>query len=105
MGSKATLTIQSIVQKETSNIAFTTYQITSANTVAWYAAFDTFKTATDAIILGVIKNVFRKPSTGSGAITLALSLIICNVRIEKSIGSTYNPADRPSMMRSSLKKA
>ena len=55
MGSKATLTIQSKVKKETSNIAFSTYQITSVNTVAWDAAFVTFKSATDAIILGVQK--------------------------------------------------
>lgn len=70
MGSSASLTIQSKVAKETSNISFTTYQITSANTVAWDALFVTLKSATDAIILGVQKkeNVVIHDNVLSGAL-------------------------------------
>lgn len=70
MGSKVNLTIQSIVQKETSNIAFTTYQITAANTVAWDALFATFKTDTDNILLGVQKKeaVFIHDNVLSGSL-------------------------------------
>jgi len=53
MPSKINLRIQTIVQKETSNIAFTTYDIDAISLAAWLTAWGNFKTATDAIILGV----------------------------------------------------
>ena len=56
MGSSAVLTIQSIVRKEKSPLAFTTYQINAGNLAAWDTAWGTFKTATDAILLGVIRD-------------------------------------------------
>jgi len=53
MPSKINLRIQTIVQKETSNIAFTTYAIDAISLAAWLTAWGNFKTATDSIILGV----------------------------------------------------
>ncbi len=56
MGSSVTLTVQSIVKKETSPVNFDTYQITAGNIAAWDAEWATYKTTLDAIIIGVIRD-------------------------------------------------
>jgi len=56
MASSVTLTIQSIVAKETSPVNFTTYQITAGNLAAWDAEWATYKAALDAILIGVIRD-------------------------------------------------
>jgi len=55
MSSNSTVTVQSIVEKERSHFGFSHEVLTAANIVAWKATFDTFTTALDAIILGVIR--------------------------------------------------
>lgn len=52
--SRINLTVQSIVQKERSPVAFNTYQIDAANLATWLTGWGAFKTALDAIILGVL---------------------------------------------------
>lgn len=49
-----TLKVQSIVKNESSPINVPTYTIDAASLAGWLTAFGTFKTATDAIISGVL---------------------------------------------------
>lgn len=55
MASNSTVTIQSIVQKETSTFTIQSETLTAGNVAAYVTAFGTFTTALDAIIRGVIK--------------------------------------------------
>jgi hypothetical protein len=55
MASSSTITIQSIVERETSHFGFEHLTLTPANVAAYVTTFDTFTTALDAIIRGVIK--------------------------------------------------
>lgn len=54
--SSSTITIQSIVKKETSHFGFNHIALTAANVDAFNSDFDDFTTALDAIIRGVIRN-------------------------------------------------
>ncbi len=54
--SNTTLTIQSIVEKETSNFNIPHGVIDAASLAAFLTNFGSFKTALDAIILGVIRH-------------------------------------------------
>jgi len=56
MASNTTLTIQSIVLAETSPVNIPTIVLTAANVVAFESDLGTYKTALDAIILGVIRH-------------------------------------------------
>ncbi len=62
MSSNSTVTIQSIVEKETSHFGFSTEVLTAGNIVAYVTAFGTFTTALDAIIRGVIRTEVIKYS-------------------------------------------
>lgn len=62
MPSRSSVTIQSIVKKETSHFGFDIETLTAANIVAYVASFGTFTTALDAIIRGVIKTEVIKYS-------------------------------------------
>jgi len=55
MPSSSVVTIQSIVQKETSHFGWLNLTLTPANIGQYVTDFDTFTTALDAIIRGVIK--------------------------------------------------
>ncbi len=55
MPSNSTVTIQSIVEKETSHFGFNHIALTPANVAAFVVDFDLFTAALDAIIRGVIK--------------------------------------------------
>lgn len=55
MPSNSTVTIQSIVEKETSHFGFDHITLTPANVAAFVTDFNDFTTALDAIIRGVIK--------------------------------------------------
>lgn len=55
MASNSTVTIQSIVAKETSHFRVNHQVLTGANVEAFATSFDDFTTALDAIIRGVIK--------------------------------------------------
>ena len=56
MSSNSVVTIQSIVEKERSHFGVAHEVLTAGNLVAWKATWDTFITALDAIIIGVIRN-------------------------------------------------
>lgn len=55
VGSSATLTVQTIVAKEKSPINIPSYQIDAANLATWLTGWAALKTATDAIITGVLE--------------------------------------------------
>lgn len=55
MPSNSTVTIQSIVEKETSHFGFDHITLTPANVAAFVTDYDSFTTALDAIIRGVIR--------------------------------------------------
>ncbi len=55
MPSNSTVTIQSIVKKETSHFGFDHITLTSANVDAFVTDYNSFTTALDAIIRGVIR--------------------------------------------------
>lgn len=55
MASNSTVTIQSIVKKETSHFGFDHITLTAANVDAFISDFNDFTTALDAIIRGVIR--------------------------------------------------
>lgn len=55
MPSSSSITIQSIVKKETSNFGFDHITLTPANVAAFVTDFNDFTTALDAIIRGVIR--------------------------------------------------
>lgn len=55
MSSNSTVTIQSIVEKETSHFGFNHIVLTGANVEAFATDYDDFTTALDAIIRGVIR--------------------------------------------------
>lgn len=55
MSSSSSITIQSIVKKETSHFSFENLVLNAANVAQYVTDFDTFTTALDAIIRGVIR--------------------------------------------------
>jgi len=55
-GSTATIRVQSIVKKEKSPFNMSCVQINAGNLAAWLTEWGTFKTATDAIISGVMEH-------------------------------------------------
>lgn len=55
-GSRANLTVQTIVDNERSPIQFQMIQIDAANLATWLTDWGTFKTATDAICAGVLRH-------------------------------------------------
>lgn len=55
MPSNSTVTIQSIVEKETSHFGFSHITLTPANVAAFVTDFNSFTAALDAIIRGVIR--------------------------------------------------
>jgi len=68
-GSRANLTVQTIVDKERSPLQFQMVQIDAANLATWLGQWGTFKTATDAIMAGVLRHekiaIYDTPLSGA----------------------------------------
>lgn len=62
MASNSVVTIQSIVEKETSHFGFTHVTLTPANVAAYVTDFGTFTTALAAIVRGVVRQEVIKYS-------------------------------------------